>query len=316
MLIKYFSGEHPKITTNDKSLSMKQKPYLSYILSLFMLITVTAVKAEPNMSTLERISSHKIINIGYRDAPPYSYKTRDGQVVGYVIELCKNVTESLKKNLHINHLEVNYIPVPISMRISMLKHNVIDMDCSVNTDTVKRRSVVSFSRHYLLVQTRFGTPVGTNIHTFLDLAGRTISVTKGTADLISANTLNRVQNLNLFVLTQPTMKDAFITMTQHKSFATATNEVSLKELIESSEHPEDYQMSDLTLGTPQNLGIMLRYDDQEFKKIVDASLADRFKRHDFKSFYDQWFNSVLPDKNFNLHLPLTAGMYKYIAQNT
>ena len=295
---------------------MKSKQFLSYLLSLFMLFTVTAVKAEPNMSTLERISSHKIINIGYRDAPPYSYKTRDGHVIGYVIELCKNVTESLKKNLNINHLEVNYIPVPLSMRTTMLEHNIIDMDCSVNTDTIKRRSVVSFSRHYLLVQTRFATPTRTQIHTFLDLAGRTISVTKGTADLISTNTLNRLQNLNLLVLTQPTMKDAFTAMSHYKSFATAMNEVSLKELIESSEHPEDYRMSDLTLGAPQDMGIMLRHDDPELKKIVDASLANQFKRHDFKSFYDQWFNSVLPDKNINLHLPLTAEMYKYISQNT
>lgn len=295
---------------------MKQKQFLSNILSMLMLFTVTAVKAEPNMSTLERISSHKIINIGYRDTPPYSYKTRDGHVIGYVIELCKNVTESLKKNLHINNLEVNYIPTPLSMRITMLKHNVIDMDCSVNTDSVKRRSVVSFSRHYLLVQTRFGTPTGTQIHTFLDIAGRTISVTKGTADLMNANSLNRLQNLNLLVLTQPTRKDAFTAMSHYKSFATAMNEVSLKELIESSEHPENYQMSDLTLGAPQDMGIMLRHDDSEFKKIVDASLANRFKRPDFKSFYDQWFNSALPDENVNLHLPLTAAMYNYITKKS
>lgn len=266
------------------------------------------------MSTLERISSHKVINIGYRDAPPYSYKTSDGHVVGYVIDLCKDVTESLKKSLHINDLVVNYIPTPVAMRTTMLSNNIIDMDCSVNTDTVSREKVVLFSRHYLFVYTRFGSFKGNDINTYKDLAGRTISVAKGTTDLININSLNRLQKLNIMVLTQPTMKEAFSATSSNKSYATAINEISLKQLIESSEDMKDYQISKLTLGNAQDLSIMLRHDDTELKNIVDKNLSARFNRGDFKQFYEQWFNSQLPGKNINLHIPLSAEMYQYITK--
>lgn len=266
------------------------------------------------MSTLERISSHKVINIGYRDAPPYSYKTSDGHVVGYVIDLCRDVTESLKKSLHINDLVVNYIPTPVAMRTTMLNNNIIDMDCSVNTDTVSREKVVLFSRHYLFVYTHFGSLKGNDINTYADLAGRTISVAKGTTDLININSLNRLQKLNIMVLTQPTMKEAFSATSNKKSYATAINEISLKQLIESSEDMKDYQISKLTLGNAQDLSIMLRHDDIELKNIVDKNLSARFNRGDFKQFYEQWFNSKLPGKNINLHTPLSAEMYQYITK--
>lgn len=268
------------------------------------------------MSTLERISTHKVVNIGYRDAPPYSYKTSEGHVVGYVIDLCKDVTESMKKELHIKELVVNYIPTPVTMRTTMLDHNIIDMDCSVNTDTVSRENVVLFSRHYFSVYTRFASFEGNNISSYTDLAGRTISVAKGTTDLININGLNRLQKLNIMVLTQPTMKDAFAAMSSHKSYATAMNEISLKQLIEISEDMKGYQMSTLTLGAPQDLGIMMRHDDIELKNLVDKNLAARFNRSDFKQFYEQWFNSKLPGKNINLHLPLSTEMYHYITRKS
>lgn len=301
------------ITVNFKKL-MKKKHMLNYLLSLLLVCYASLVQAETNMPTLERISKNKIINIGYRDAAPYSYKTSDGHVVGYVIELCKDVTKALKKNLHINDLVVNYIPVPITMRTTMLNHNIIDMDCSVNTDTAKRESVVLFSRHYLSVYTRFGTRSGNSIYSIADLTGKTTSVTKGTSDLIDINVLNREQQLNLLLLTLPSMNESFEAMSTHKSYATAINEVSLKQLIESSEDPKAYQMSELTLGNPQDLGIMLRHDDIAFKKIVDEALSARFKRDDFREFYEQWFNSKLPGKNINLHMPLTPELYRYLTK--
>lgn len=293
---------------------MKKKHFLNYALSLLSVCYASFLKAETNTSTLERISTQKIINIGYRDAPPYSYKTSDGQVVGYVIDLCKDVTESMKKSLHVKDLVVNYIPTPVAMRTTMLNHNIIDMDCSVNTDTVNRENIVLFSRHYLSVYTRFASYVGNNISANSDLAGNTISVAKGTYDLINLNRLNRLQKLNIMVLAQPTMKDAFAAMSSHKSYVTAINEISLKQLIEASDNMREYHISTLTLGEPQDLGIMLRHDDVELKNIVDKNLAARFNRSDFKQFYEQWFNSELPGKNINLHIPLSTEMYNYITR--
>ncbi|RPH27782.1 hypothetical protein EHN07_10460 [Buttiauxella warmboldiae] len=297
-----------------KPRDMKKRYFLNSILTLLLICHTAFLPAETSISTLDRIASHRVINIGYRDAAPYSYQTSDGHVVGYVVDLCKDVTEVLKKRLHLKDLAVNYIIVPRNMRTTMLNHRIIDMDCSLNTDTVKRENLVLFSHHYISVNTRFGTHAGNSIHSYADLAGRTISVAKGSTDLIDLNSLNRVHHLNILLLTPPSMKSSFAALSSHKSFATAMNEISLRQLIENSENPEGYQISHLVSGAPQDLGIMLRHDDLELKKIVDATLVARFKRRDFKNFYEQWFNSSLPDKNINLHFPLTAEMYHYLTK--
>ncbi|MCP2004262.1 periplasmic binding component of a glutamate/aspartate transporter [Buttiauxella ferragutiae ATCC 51602] len=293
---------------------MKKMSFLTYSLSFLFVCYTGLVHANSNLSTLQNISARKMINIGYRDAAPYSYKTSDGHVIGYVIDLCRDVTESLKKELHISNLAVNYVPVPLTMRTTMLNHNIIDMDCSVNTDTVKRASLVLFSRHYLSVSTRAGMQAGNSVHTYNDLAGKTISVARGSSDLVNLNQLNRLQKLNILILSQPTMKESFDMMSNHKCFAAAMNEVSLRELIENSGDSSQYAVSDGVFGPAQNLGIMLRHDDTEFKKIIDKTLLTRFERPDFKQFYEQWFNHTLPGKNINLHIPLTSSMYKYLTQ--
>lgn len=290
---------------------MKKNQFSKYILSLLTIFYASFSHGETPPSTLEKIASQKVINIGYRNAPPYSYKTSDGHVVGYVIELCKDVTESLKKELHLNNLDVHYVPVPLTARITMLNNNTVDMDCSINTDTIKRQSVVSFSRHYQSVYTRIGTRSNVDILSTADLAGKTVSVTTS-MDLTNLNLFNRAQNLNLLVLPQTTLEDAFDTMGSGKSYATAMNEVSLHALIESRANPGNYKVSDITLGDSQTLGIMLRHNDVEFKKMIDSALLKRFKRDDFKPFYEQWFNGKLPDKNINLHMPLTPEMYEKI----
>lgn len=303
-----------KYRPTQKSLKMNKKTYLKYPLMLLFACCAGFASADVNLSTLQNISTHKVINIGYRDAPPYSYKTSDGQVTGYDIALCQDITESLKTELKLSDLTINYVPVPLTMRTTMLNQHSIDMDCSVNTDTVKRENVVLFSRHYLFVNTRVAVQSGNGVQSYSDLAGKTVSVARGSSDLVNINQLNRVQKLNILVLSQPTMKEAFDMLSDRKCFATIINDVSLRQLVESSGNPAQYTVSDAVFGNPQNLGIMLRHDDTEFKNIIDKALLARFERPDFKQFYEQWFNRPLPGKNINLHIPLTSNMHKYLTR--
>ena len=50
-------------------------------------------------------------------------------------------------------------------------------------------------------------------------------------------------------------------------------------------------------------GIMLRRDDPEFKKVVDAATA-RSTSPERTSIYDKWFLSEIPPKGLNLNTPL------------
>jgi glutamate/aspartate transport system substrate-binding protein len=51
-------------------------------------------------STLEQIKNSETIRIGYRESePPMSYLDENNQPVGYSIELCTNIVNSVKREL-------------------------------------------------------------------------------------------------------------------------------------------------------------------------------------------------------------------------
>ena len=56
---------------------------------------------------LDRISQEKAIRIAYReDAPPFSYKDKIGEPVGFMVDLCREVAKRLADQLQLASLNV------------------------------------------------------------------------------------------------------------------------------------------------------------------------------------------------------------------
>jgi glutamate/aspartate transport system substrate-binding protein len=65
------------------------------------------------------------------------------------------------------------------------------------------------------------------------------------------------------------------------------------------------------VGTPQSreaYGCMMRRDDPQFKKVVDAALANAMTSGEAEKLYKKWFQSPIPPKGLNLNLPLSDDM--------
>jgi ABC-type amino acid transport substrate-binding protein len=61
---------------------------------------------------VDRISQDKTIRIAYReDAPPFSYKDKIGEPVGFMVDLCREVAKKLAQQLSLASLSVIYVPV-------------------------------------------------------------------------------------------------------------------------------------------------------------------------------------------------------------
>ena len=53
---------------------------------------------------------------------------------------------------------------------------------------------------------------------------------------------------------------------------------------------------------------MVRKDDPEFKKMVDASLTKAMTSGDAEKIYAKWFMAPIPPKGLNLNMPLSDEM--------
>ena len=89
---------------------------------------------------LDRISQDKTLRIAYReDAPPFSYKVKIGEPVGFMVDLCRDVAKRLAEQLNFPSLNVTYVPVTAADRFEAIQQQRADILCEPTSATLSRR---------------------------------------------------------------------------------------------------------------------------------------------------------------------------------
>ena len=110
-----------------------------------VLLWAGAVQAQALEGRLKRIAEKKTIAIAYRaDAIPFSFE-RDGQPVGYSIDLCKRVVNSIERAIKVQPLKIEWVPVSVQTRFEAVTKGKADMECGSSTMTLTRMKDVDFS---------------------------------------------------------------------------------------------------------------------------------------------------------------------------
>ena len=114
--------------------------------ALGVLLMTMAAGAVQAAGTLDRINQDKSIRIAYRDdAPPFSYKGRNGEPAGFMVDLCRAVAAQLGDQLHLTPLKIVYVPVTAANRFDAITQGKADLLCEPTTETLTRRQQVDFS---------------------------------------------------------------------------------------------------------------------------------------------------------------------------
>src|SRR5689334_25439108 len=86
---------------------------------------------------LDRISQDKTLRIAYReDAPPFSYKDKIGEPVGFMVDLCRDVAKRLAEQLNFPSLDVTYVPVTAADRFQAVQQQKADILCEPTSATL------------------------------------------------------------------------------------------------------------------------------------------------------------------------------------
>jgi polar amino acid transport system substrate-binding protein len=111
----------------------------------FLALTVTQVATSAHSGTLEHIRSRGKLLAGYRgDARPFSYE-ESGHAEGYSISLCEQVAKSIRGELGLSALPIEWVKVLSDDRFEAIASGKIDLLCGAASDTLERRKHVSFS---------------------------------------------------------------------------------------------------------------------------------------------------------------------------
>src|SRR5262245_44926108 len=155
--------------------------------SLFLVIfsaTVAFAQTDiPANSRLKAITNTKVIKIAYRtDARPFSFLNDKNEPVGFSIDLCKLVVNSIEQQTGIPSLKIEWVPVTVQTRFATVASGKADMECGASTATLGRMKEVDFYSFIFVESTGMVVTRASNIRTFADMAGKKIAVAGGTTN--------------------------------------------------------------------------------------------------------------------------------------
>jgi len=266
---------------------------------------------------LDRILQTGTIRIGYSaDDAPFSFLDASGKPIGYSIDLCSRIVDSLRKKYDRPDLKVEYELRSAANRFAKVMDGTIDIECVSTTNTAERRKSVAFSYAHFLTATQFVSLKANNFHRIEDLAGKTVTSPVATNTIGYLNSINRSRNLHIAVVPSSDQQTAFAMVTDGRASAYVMDSILLAVTVANSGDPENYSLADDSLMDPEPYGLMFRKGDETFKEDVNAALRDIFQGEEITATYDRWFMSPIPPNGINLNLPMSAALSKILHNPT
>ena len=281
---------------------------LALVAALFAAqVIVGAAQADELSGTLKKIRETGSIALGFRDSSiPFSYLDDNQKPIGYAMDICYAIVEAVKKELKLDKLAIELVPVSSSTRIPLLANGTIDLECGSTTNNPERLRQVAFSHTHFLTATRFISKKANKLDLIEDLKGKSVVATSGTSNIKQLIEINAARNLGINVIHAKDHAEAFLMVENERAVAFVMDDILLAAFAVGSKAPEAYAISSDAFSKAEPCGIMLRKDDPAFKKVVDAATAALYRSREGPRLYDKWFTQKIPPKGLNLNVPMGA----------
>jgi glutamate/aspartate transport system substrate-binding protein len=263
--------------------------------------------AEELTGTLSKIKETGTITLGYRDSSiPFSYLDDNQRPIGFAMDICYKIVDAVTKELKLDKLSIELIPVTSSTRIPLLANGTIDLECGATTNNPERLKQVAFANTHFLTATRFVSKKSSQLNSIDDLRGKSVTATSGTTNIKQLTETNAARNLGVNIVAAKDHAEAFLMVETDRAVAFVMDDILLAAFVTGSKDPDAYVISTDAFSKPEPCGIMLRKDDPAFKKAVDGATAALFQSAEGQRLYDKWFTQKIPPKGLNLNVPISA----------
>lgn len=288
----------------------------AFALTAALAALALAVPASAQEGTLKKIKDTGSITLGHRDASiPLSYYDDKQRPVGYAMDLCHRIVDALGKELQMQKIDVKYQLVTSANRIPLMANGTIDLECGSTTNNLERQKQVWFTITHFVTANRFVAKRSAKLANLEDLKGKTVVSTAGTTNIKQITELNTQKNLGINIVSANGHPEAFLMVETGRAAAFVMDDILLVGLVATSKSPKNFAISQDALSV-EPYGIMLRKDDEAFKKVVDAAMTQIYKSGQINAIYQKWFQKPIPPKNINLNLPMSPQLKKVIANPT
>jgi len=269
---------------------VKIKLALCALLAVLALIG-TAIGQELD-GTLKKIKTTNTFTIGYREsAPPFSFMRSDKRPLGYSIDLCMNVASAIEKQLGLENLKLNWVPLTAENRVDMVAQGKVDIECGTTTATLSRQEQVDFSLMTFVdggsLLTMADAKPGSGLN---DLAGKRIALIPGTTTEKALTEFLKKQFITVEVVRVKDHAEGVAAIEANKADAFASDRGILLGLALTSKDPKRFAFAKL-LFSYEPYGLMMRRNDAAFRLVVNRALASLYRSGAIVEIYQRWFSA-------------------------
>jgi ABC-type amino acid transport substrate-binding protein len=275
-------------------------------LSVAAVLLAWGALTDASASTLDRIKQEKAIRIAYReDAPPFSYKDKIGEPMGFMVDLCREVAKKLADQLQLASLNVVYVPVTAADRFEAIQQQKADLLCEPTSATLSRREIVDFSIPTFVdgasLMIRADGP-----HNLKAMAGKKIGVLGGTTTEQSLQSSLKAAGITSDVIPAKTHAEGVAMLDDGKISAYFADRSILVSLIKDSKAPGKLMLAENYLSV-EPYALALPRGDEDFRLAVDRALSHIYLGGEIGAIFKRTFGDAQPGQVLGT-LYLTAGL--------
>ena len=257
---------------------------------LLAILQACATVQQPD-GTLNKIKTTGVFSVGYLEsAPPFSFPGPNKRPVGYSIELCLRVASAIEKQLGVQNLKIEWIPLSVENRIPMVVDGKVDIECGTTTATLSRQERVDFSLMTFVDGGTLLTRSDSNLRTTADLNGKRVAIIPGTTTEKALAAFLKKEFVDVQIVPVKDHVEGLAAVEKNGAEAFASDRGILIGLALTSKDPTRFALGTMVLSY-EPYGFMVRRNDAAFRLAVNRALAALYRSGEILDVYDHWFGA-------------------------
>jgi len=249
-------------------------------------------QAQTTDAALERIKANKQVVIGFRQSSiPFSYLDPSQQPIGYTMDLCREVVETLKQKLQLPDLQIKLVAVDLSTFIPLLQNGTVDMECGSTVHTLRRAAQVDFSLVTAAASDQLLVKSDSPVKEIEDLANKAVAVPAGSTNAALVQSINTRQQLNMRIVMVKDQAEGFLAVSTGRVQAYVTDNVILYGLKKRAPEPEAFRVTGRLLSYLP-YGIVVAPNNSGLLAAINETLATLAQSGRATDLYSKWFAQV------------------------
>jgi ABC-type amino acid transport substrate-binding protein len=271
---------------------------------LFFAFVITNAFGHETPNTLDQIKQTGKIRIGFRESePPMSFLDKEGNPIGYSIDLCKRIVVGVKSAIG-KEVKVEYVPVTANSRFDALVENKIDILCGSTTKTLSRSKRVDFTQLTFVTGASLMTLKEEGFNELSALDGKKIGVVRDTTTLETLKSMLKETLTDAEVVTFNTAPEALDSLRKGNIAAFSSDQVVLIGLVITAEDADNFSLSSQVFSF-EPFALAVKRNDADFRLVADSVLSKLNRTGQINQIYEKWFGGFSEERP-----PLHNMLYK------